>query len=128
MPQHHGDLHKRKPTGGKRKRFRKKRRHNAGSDPAETSLETRRTSRVRTRGGSLKTRLLSDEYANVYNPKKERMIKTKIVKVEANPANKDYDRRGVITRGTVIMTEEGKASVTSRPGQDGVINAIIIES
>ena len=128
MPQHHGDLHKRKSTGGKRKRFRKKRRHNAGSDPAETSLEARRTSRVRTRGGNLKTRLLSDEYANVYNPKKGRMIKTKIVKVEATPANKDYDRRGVITRGTVIMTEEGKASVTSRPGQDGVINAIVIES
>jgi small subunit ribosomal protein S8e len=43
-----------------------------------------------------------------------------------NPANVDYDRRGVITRGTIIETSLGVARVTSRPGQDGTVNAILV--
>jgi small subunit ribosomal protein S8e len=38
----------------------------------------------------------------------------------------DYDRRGVITKGAEIETSLGIARVTSRPGNDGVINAILI--
>ncbi|HDN05822.1 MAG TPA: 30S ribosomal protein S8e, partial [Candidatus Bathyarchaeota archaeon] len=43
-----------------------------------------------------------------------------------NPANVDYDRRGVITKGAIIETSLGLARVTSRPGQNGVINAVLI--
>jgi small subunit ribosomal protein S8e len=38
----------------------------------------------------------------------------------------DYDRRGVITKGAEIETKIGLARVTSRPGGDGVINAVLI--
>jgi small subunit ribosomal protein S8e len=43
-----------------------------------------------------------------------------------NPASMDYQRRKVITRGTIIKTEKGLAKVTSRPGQDGILNAVLI--
>ena len=43
-----------------------------------------------------------------------------------NPTNVDYDRRGVITKGTIIETPLGTARVTSRPGQDGIVNAILV--
>jgi small subunit ribosomal protein S8e len=44
-----------------------------------------------------------------------------------NPANPHYVRRNIITKGAVIKTELGNAKVTSRPGQDGVVNAALIE-
>ncbi len=53
-------------------------------------------------------------------------VKTKILKV-LNPTNNDYRRRGVITRGAVLETEDGKCRIVSRPGQDGVVNAILAE-
>ena len=56
------------------------------------------------------------------------VTKSKIVKVTKNPANRDYERRGVISKGAVIETESGTATVVSRPGQDGVVNAILIKA
>ncbi|HDJ25717.1 MAG TPA: 30S ribosomal protein S8e, partial [Candidatus Bathyarchaeota archaeon] len=50
-----------------------------------------------------------------------------ILRVVKNPANVDYDRRGVITKGTIIETPIGRAVVTSRPGQDGVVNAVLLK-
>jgi len=32
-----------------------------------------------------------------------------------------------MTKGSVIDTEFGKAVITSRPGQDGVVNAVIVQ-
>jgi small subunit ribosomal protein S8e len=52
--------------------------------------------------------------------------KVEIIRVIKNPANVDYDRRGVITKGTIIETPLGTARVTSRPGQDGIVNAKLI--
>jgi small subunit ribosomal protein S8e len=31
-----------------------------------------------------------------------------------------------MTKGAIIETEMGKAKVTSRPGQDGVVNAVLL--
>jgi small subunit ribosomal protein S8e len=54
--------------------------------------------------------------------------KVEITRVVKNPANVDYDRRGVITRGAVIETSLGLARVTSRPGQHGVLNAVLVSA
>ena len=51
----------------------------------------------------------------------------KLLRVTKNFANKDYERRGVISKGALIDTEAGPARVTSRPGQNGVVNAIAIK-
>jgi small subunit ribosomal protein S8e len=32
-----------------------------------------------------------------------------------------------VTKGAIIQTEIGKARVTSRPGQSGAINAVLID-
>ncbi len=53
--------------------------------------------------------------------------KLRIIRVTKNPANKDYERRGVITKGAMLETEIGIARVISRPGQDGVINAVLVK-
>lgn len=128
MPQHHDNLTKRKPTGGRKRAYRKRRKREIGRDPLDATLGDRKYIMVRTRGGGVKIRLMSDGYANVYDPAQKKTMKAEILKVESNPSNRDYDRRGVITRGAIIVTKLGKAKVTSRPGQEGIINAILIES
>ncbi len=124
----HWDLHKRKKTGAKRRIWRKKRKYELGRFPAETVLhEERRIRIIRTKGGGIKVRLLRDRYVNLYIPSQNKTEKTEILSVLENPANREYSRRGVITKGAIIETKYGKAVVTSRPGQDGVINARLIE-
>lgn len=53
--------------------------------------------------------------------------KVKILKVLENATNSDYQRRGVISKGAILETEEGKCRVVSRPGQHGQVNAVLIK-
>jgi len=55
------------------------------------------------------------------------VVKAEIESVEENSANKNFVRRSLLTKGTVIQTSEGKAEITSRPGQEGVVNAKRLE-
>ncbi|HDI07805.1 MAG TPA: 30S ribosomal protein S8e, partial [Candidatus Bathyarchaeota archaeon] len=64
--------------------------------------------------------------ACVTDPSTGKTQKAEILRVVKNPANVDYNRRGVITKGAVIETSLGLARVTSRPGQHGIINAVLI--
>jgi small subunit ribosomal protein S8e len=89
-------------------------------------LGERKLKVIRRRGGNLKTRALSENQVNVSDPATGKTEKTEILRVVRNPANIDYNRRGVITRGTIIETERGPARVTSRPGQQGLINATLM--
>ncbi len=120
----HGNLHKKKPSGGRKKAYRTKRRYEKGSFPTETTLGEPKQKISRTRGGNTKTRLPSTNVANV-SDNSGKTQKTEITRVIRNPANVDYDRRGVITKGTIIETPLGQAKVTSRPGQNGTVNAIL---
>ena len=70
---------------------------------------------------------LRANFANVTNPKNGETKKVKIETVEKNTANPNYVRRNLLTKGAVIKTEIGSARITSRPGQDGVINALLLE-
>jgi small subunit ribosomal protein S8e len=127
MPQWHGNLHKRKKSGGKKHIFRGKRAIEMGSDPAETIVGQPRISKKRGRGNNLKLRALSVNSVNVTDPATGKSQKTEIRSVVKNPANVDYQRRGVITKGAVVETPLGQALVTSRPGQHGIINAVLIQ-
>jgi len=127
MPQWHGDLHKRKKTGGKKHIFRGKRAFEMGSDPAQTIVGEKRISIRRGRGGRIKLAALSVNTANVTDPATGKSQKTEIQGVAKNPANVDYQRRGVITKGAILDTPLGQAIVTSRPGQHGVVNALLIQ-
>jgi small subunit ribosomal protein S8e len=83
---------------------------------------------VRGRGGTFKLKILREKQVCVTDPKTKKTEKTEIVRVIRNPANIDYNRRGVITKGAVVETPLGQAKITSRPGQHGVLNAVLISS
>lgn len=121
----HGDQHKRKASGGRKRGYRGKRKFERGSFPAETTLGKPKRKTSRTRGGNEKVRLLAVQHANVSDAS-GKTAKVEILRVVKTPANVDYDRRGVITKGTIIETSLGTARVTSRPGQDGIVNAILV--
>ncbi len=72
-------------------------------------------------------RVLKAEHANVLDRRTAATKKVKIITVKANPSNPNFVTRNIITRGATVQTEIGLARVTSRPGQDGVINAVLIE-
>ena len=123
----HGGLRKRKKTGGKKKTYRTKRLREAGSHPIETMYaETARKTETG-RSGNLKVKLVSANYVNVSDPSTGQTERLEILDVVRNPANVDYNRRGVITKGVIIRTENGLAKIVSRPGQDGVLNAVVHE-
>jgi len=122
----HGDQHKHKATGGRKIANRKKRRFEKGFFPAETALGKTKSKTMRKHGGNEKRRLLSVNEANISDASGKTQ-KVEITRVIKNPANVDYDRRGVITKGTMIATPLGTARVTSRPGQDGKVNAVLVK-
>ncbi|MGQ9506891.1 MAG: 30S ribosomal protein S8e [Candidatus Bathycorpusculaceae bacterium] len=122
----HGDLHKRKPSGGRKRAYRGKRKFEEGRFPVETTIGEPKKKIVKGRGGTIKIKALSDKYACVTDPKSGKTEKVEIIRVAKNPVNIDYDRRGVITKGAIIETSLGLARVTSRPGQDGIINAVLL--
>ncbi len=107
--------------------FRGKRAFEMGSDPAETIVGEKRVARKRTRGGKLKFAALAVNSVNVTDPATGKSQKTEIRSVVKNPANVDYQRRGVITKGAVVDTPLGQAMVTSRPGQHGIVNAVLLQ-
>jgi small subunit ribosomal protein S8e len=118
---------KRKPTSGIIKRSRKKRRFERGTLFLETRIGQTKRKIKSTRGGNTKIKLFSIQHANVSNPATGKITSVKIISVEENPANPHYVRRNIITKGAVIKTEIGLAKVTSRPCQDGIVNAVLIE-
>ncbi|ACB40489.1 30S ribosomal protein S8e [Pyrobaculum neutrophilum] len=122
-----GDL--KKPSGGKKRRVRRTKKKALGGGPPQIPKLGENDVRVveRVRGGNIKVRMREARFANVYVPKEKRYVKARIVSIVSTPANPDYARRNFIVKGAVIQTEVGKAVVTSRPGQDGVINAVLIE-
>jgi len=82
---------------------------------------------MRVHGGDVQVRALRANVAAVTSPSTGETKKVAIQTVEANPANINYVRRNLLTRGAIIRTEIGRARITSRPGQDGVVNAVLIE-
>ena len=126
MPQWHGDLDKSKITGGKKHRARGKRSFEMGDDATETRLGDAVRKPDKSNHHVRKIKLLIEKYANVTIPSKNKTEKVEILRVIRNPANVDYDRRKIMTKGTTIGTNLGEAIITSRPGQNGVINAILV--
>ena len=122
----HSSLRKRKLTGGKKRVYRSKKKYEAAGYPAETVLGEPRRKSTRGLGANSKVKVLADNFASVTDPATGSTQKTEIVRVVKNGANVDYNRRGVMTKGAEIETALGLAKVTSRPGSDGIINAVLI--
>ena len=69
---------------------------------------------------------MSTETANLYDSKSNKYSKAKILSVVDNSANRHFVRRNIITKSCVIETDKGQAKVTSKPGRDGTVNAVLI--
>lgn len=116
---------KRKFTGGRITQARKKLKRELGRESTFTGIGEVSKKKVRCLGGTEKMKLMKADYSNLLT--KEGYKKAKITGVADNPANRHFVRRSIITKGAIINTELGKARVTSRPGQDGIINAVLVE-
>lgn len=120
------DKSRRKVSGG---RYRKgiKKLKNRGGLPVLTKVGKNKVKKIKGRGKTIKYKLLTAETINVYDPSKKQYFKAKIESVVENPANRHYVRRNIITKGTVVKTDKGNAKVLNRPGQENLINGILIK-
>jgi small subunit ribosomal protein S8e len=116
----------RKTTGGRYIANHGKRKSELGREPANTRLDEKRLRKIRTRGGNEKLRLASDSKMNLIDPDTNKAATVEIITVLENSADPNYVRRNIITKGAIVETSAGKAKVTSRPGQDGILNGILI--
>ena len=120
------NLKTRKITGGIRHPLKTRQKFETDRYPNEALIGDQETSTRKTRGNNRKTALKTVSHVNLVldNAKIKR---SKIIRVLENATNNDYQRRGVITKGAILETENGKCKVVSRPGQDGIINAILVK-
>lgn len=117
------NMYKRKLTGGRKHPLRNRRKYEIDGYPNEALFGKQITIVRRTRGNNKKTALKNIDFANV-TLLDSTVKKLKIIKILENKANNDYQRRGVITKGAILEVENGKCKVISKPGQDGVVNAV----
>lgn len=115
-----------KASGGKYKFKVPKKKFRLGNDPTLTKIGKERKKSVRVIGGNKKERVLTTSTVNLFDKKTKRFSKAKILQVIENPANRHYVRRNILTKGTIIKTEKGNAKITNRPGQEGIINAVLV--
>lgn len=119
---------RRKPSGARFTATNPKRKHQIGRAPALTRTGSEdRVKTLRTKGGNTKRRLLEVQHANVFDPATGKSQVVELVSVTENPANRHFVRRNILTKGTVVDTKAGKARVTNRPGQEGVVNAVLVK-
>ena len=118
---------KRKPSGARYKsKIIKKRQHLIGRMPAMTKVGTAKIQDIRTRGNGSKLRSLNADKVNLFDPKSRKFSIETIKNVVESPADKNFVRRNIMTKGTIIATSKGNAKITNRPGQDGVISAVLV--
>ena len=114
-----------KVTGGRRHPLRSRRKYEIDRFPNEAIIGEQITITRKVRGKNVKTAIKTIDSVNLAIDSKIKRVK--IIKVLENATNNDYQRRGIISKGAILETEEGKCRVVSRPGQDGTVNAILVK-
>ncbi len=117
---------RRKPTGGRLIRAAGKRRSEIAREAIDAHVGEHRQKLVRTKGANQKIKILSTEAINVTDAKTGKTTKAVLTNVVENAANIHYVRRNIITKGAIVETSAGKARVTSRPGQAGALNGVLV--
>lgn len=117
---------RRSPTGSRYVAFRKKKQFESGREATLTKVGETKLKVLRGLGANQKQVLLESNVANVMDKKKNKSVKVKILSVKENPANSNYVRRNIITKGCTVETDKGDVIVTSRPGQDGTVNGYLL--
>ena len=119
------NLHTSKITGGRKHPLRSRRKYETNRFPNEAVIGEQITITRKVRGKNVKTAIKTIDSVNLAIDSKIKRVK--IIKVLENGTNNDYQRRGIISKGAILETEEGKCRVVSRPGQHGTVNAILVK-
>jgi len=127
MDQYHRS-HKKKVSAGtggrKRKNKDKKRAHVGGTFAATKAGDKSIKRKTRTRGGNQGIKLKKADKVNVVSKSGVQNVEIQTVLESHNP---EYVRMKIITRGAILGTKIGKVRVTNRVGQDGIINAVLLD-
>ena len=78
-------------------------------------------------GGKKQKVLLSANTANIIDPKTKKAKKVKIKNVLETPSNRFLARQNILIKGAVIETELGKAKITNRPSQEGMVQGVLVK-
>jgi small subunit ribosomal protein S8e len=117
----------RKISGGRYKKQRKKKHYEEPGKPRVVKLGKNKKKKMRMRGGDHKEVLLSCNEVNIIDVKTKKAVKSKIKNVLETPAKKFLARQNILIKGAIIDTELGKARITNRPGQEGIIQAVLLK-
>ncbi|MEK6820490.1 MAG: 30S ribosomal protein S8e [Nanoarchaeota archaeon] len=117
----------RKISGGKYHKPRKKKKYELGRQERLVKLGKEKRKKIKVRGGNEKIVLLSTNIANLLNKKTKKAEKVRIKNVLETPSNSFLARQNIMMKGAVIETEKGKAKITNRPGQEGSVQAVLID-
>lgn len=113
-------------TGAKKVPNRDKIKAHIGRDRIYTKLDNIEERKiVKTKGGGRKIKLKKAKYVNL--ALEDKVVKAEIARViQSN--NPNETRANIITKGTIIEVKNyGKAIITSRPNQHGVLNAKLMK-
>ena len=115
-----------KGTGGKRGHRSDKKLRYVGGTFTATKVGKEENRRLRhSRGNTYKVKLKSAHFINVLG-KDGKMQKVEMRTVLETPDNRHHARQNIVTKGAIVDTAAGKAKVTNRVGQDGVVNGKLL--
>ena len=117
----------RKISGGKYKKFRKRKFHSIKGQIRKVKLENKKQKIIRGRGGNKRLVLLSENFANIIDIETKKAKKTRIINVLETPSNHFLARQNILVKGALIKTELGKAKITNRPSQEGTIQGVLVK-
>lgn len=115
----------RKISGGKYHANKKKTTSEKIVQERKVILGSDKRKNLRVKAGKIKTVLLSTNQANI--KVKGKIQKTEIVNVIETPQNRFLSRQNRLMKGAIIETKLGKAKITNRPSQEGMVNAVLVE-
>merc|ERR1712232_879349 len=95
--------HKRRHTGGRREKYRKKRKFELGRPAAMTKIGEKNIHTVRCRGGNLKYRALRLDSGNFSWGTEVCTRKVRILDVAYNSSNNELVRTKTLVKGAIIL-------------------------
>ncbi|ABW98259.1 rps8 (nucleomorph) [Hemiselmis andersenii] len=98
-------IHKKRLTGGKKRIWRKKRKHEIGRQGANTKIGIKQIAKIRVRGGNVKNRALKLDHGNFSLISIAITKKTRILSVVYNSSNNELVRTNTLVKGAIIFID-----------------------
>ncbi len=118
----------RKISGGKYKKSKKKKKHALRGYTRKVKLGEKKQKIKKGQGGGKRMTLLSENFANIIDPETKKTKKIKIANVLETPSNRFLARQNILIKSAIIETELGKAKITNRPSQEGMVQAVLLKA